>query len=162
MKRGIAITTAGTQIGWAVETTAGTMPKSAKLIPDIKEMPNLNPSPEQLETTDLSCTEAKTFTPGLKDLSSASSYKANFTSLLRTEWAAMVTASETGEESGLATWFYIKLKSGDTVAFTGKPSTMGAPGGGTNAVVEIDLYITPSGEPQWISDDVTFTEPAGE
>lgn len=162
MKRGIAITTAGTQIGWAVESAAGTMPKAAKLIPDIKEMPNLNPQPEQLETSDLSCTDAKTFIPGLKDLSSASSYKANFTSLLKTEWAAMVAASNTAEESGLATWYFIKLKSGDTVAFTGKPSSMGAPGGSTNAVVEIDLYITPSGEPKWVDDDITFTEPSGE
>ena len=66
MKRGISIISAGAQVGYAVETAAGTMPTSAKMIPDIKEIPDLNPQPEMLETTDLSCTETKTFIPGLK------------------------------------------------------------------------------------------------
>lgn len=111
MKRGIPITFAGTQVGYAVETTAGTMPTTATLIPDMKEIPDLNPQPEMLETTDYSCEETKTYTPGLKDLSNASSYGANFTSLLKKEWAKLVEASKTGEGTGLATWFYIKLKS---------------------------------------------------
>ena len=161
MKRGIPITFAGTQVGYAVETTAGTMPTTATLIPDMKEIPDLNPQPEMLETTDYSCEETKTYTPGLKDLSNASSYGANFTSLLKKEWAKLVEASKTGEGNGLATWFYIKLKSGDTVAFTGKPTSMGVPGGGVNSVVEINCYITPTGEPKWIDDDITFTEPTG-
>lgn len=162
MKRGIPISTAGTQVCWAVETVAGTMPTAAKLIPDIKEIPDLNPQPEMLETTDLSCTETKTFIPGLKDLSNASSYTANFTFLLKKEWAKLVEASATAEADGKATWFFIQLKNGDTVAFTGKPTQLGLPGAGVNSVVEINCYITPTSEPKWIEETITFTEPTDE
>lgn len=161
-KRGISIISAGAQVGYAVETAAGTMPTSAKMIPDIKEIPDLNPQPEMLETTDLSCTETKTFIPGLKDLSNASSYTANFTSLLKKEWAKLVEASSTAEADGKATWFFVKLKSGDTVAFTGKPTPLGLPGASVNSVVEINCYITPTGEPEWVDETITFTEPTGE
>lgn len=161
MKRGIPITFAGTQIGYAVETVKGTMPTTANLIPDMKEFPNMNPQPEMLETTDFSCDEYKTYEPGLKDLSNAAAYNANFTTLLKNEWAKLVEASKTAEKSGLATWFFIKLKSGDTVAFTGKPSPLGVPGGKVNSVAEIECYITPSGEPKWVDDDIKFTEPTG-
>lgn len=162
MVRGIPISSAGAKVGYAVETAAGTMPTTAQLIPDIKGIPDLNPQPEMLETTDLSCEETKTFIPGLKDLSNASSYTANFTSLLKNEWAKLVTASETAEKDGKATWFFIQLKSGDTVAFTGKPTPLGLPGASVNAVVEINCYITVSGEPEWIDETITFTEPTGE
>ena len=162
MVRGIPISSAGAKFGYAVETVAGTMPKTALLITDIKSGPDLNPQPEMLDTSDLSCTEAKTFTPGLKDLSNASSYTANFTSLLKKEWAKLVEASATAEADGKATWFFIQLKNGDTVAFTGKPTQLGLPGAGVNSVVEINCYITPTGEPKWIEETITFTEPTDE
>ena len=162
MVRGIPISSAGAKFGYAVETVAGTMPKTALLIPDIKSGPDLNPQPEMLDTSDLSCTEAKTFTPGLKDLSSASTYKANFTTLLKKEWAKMVAASEAAEKDDKATWFFIKLKNGDTAAYTGKPSALGIPALEVNSVVEIDCYIAPTGEPKWTDETITFTEPTGE
>ena len=43
MVRGIPISSAGAKFGYAVETVAGTMPKTALLIPDIKSGPDLNP-----------------------------------------------------------------------------------------------------------------------
>lgn len=162
MKRGIPITTANTKIGYAVETLAGTMPKTAALIPDIKTMPALNSQPEMLDTSDLSCEKSMTFTPALVNLSQASTYTANFTALLKKEWAKLVAASEAAEASELATWFFIQLRNGCTVAYTGKPSAMGAPGGGTNTVLEIELYIAPTNEPQWIDDTITFTEPTND
>lgn len=160
--RGIPITSAGAKVGYAVETVANTMPTAAQLIPDIKEIPDLNPQPEMLDTSDLSCLETKTFTPGLKDLSNASSYTANFTSLLKKEWAKLVAASEAAEKDDKATWFFIQLKNGDTVAFTGKPSPLGLPGVSVNSVVEINCYITASGEPKWIDETIKFTEPTSE
>ena len=66
---GIALSTAGVTVGYATETTAGTRPTTGfKLIPDIKEVPEMNPEPESLETTTLAATEFKTYTEGLKDL----------------------------------------------------------------------------------------------
>lgn len=162
MVRGIPISTAGTQVCWAVETVAGTMPTSAKLIPDIKEIPDLNPQPEALDTTDLSCTEYKTFIDGLKDLSSATSYTANLTALLEKEWAAMIEASKTAKESDLATWFFIITPGLETVAFTGSPSPLGVNSRAVNSVNEIACYITPTGEPKRTTTKITVTEPTGE
>ena len=43
---GVAINTAGVTVGYAVEATAGTRPTSGyTVIPDIKSVPELNPSP---------------------------------------------------------------------------------------------------------------------
>lgn len=162
MKRGIPISTAGTQVCWAVETVKGTMPTAAKLIPDIKEIPDLNPQPEPLDTSDLSCTEYKTFTDGLKDLSGANSYTANLTALLEKEWAAMVEASKTAKESDLATWFYIITPGLQTVAFTGSPSPLGVNSRAVNSVNEIACYITPNGELKRTNDKITVTEPTGD
>ncbi len=159
MKRGIPISTAGTQVCWAVETVAGTMPTAAKLIPDIKEIPDLNPQPEVLDTTDLSCTEYKTFIDGLKDLSSATSYTANLTALLEKEWAAMVEASQTAKKTDLATWFYIITPGLQTVAFTGSPSPLGVNRRAVNSVNEIACYITPTGEPKRTNEVITVSEP---
>lgn len=159
MKRGISIISAGAQVGYAVETAAGTMPTAAKLIPDIKEIPDLNPQPEVLDTTDLSCTEYKTFIDGLKDLSSATSYTANLTALLEKEWAAMVEASQTAKKTDLATWFYIITPGLQTVAFTGSPSPLGVNRRAVNSVNEIACYITPTGEPKRTNEVITVSEP---
>lgn len=164
MKRGIPISTAGTQVAWAVETTAGTMPITAKMIPDIKSIPDMNPQPENLETTDLSCKEYKTFIPGLKDLSSANSFGANLTKLLISEWGKMMTAFENAKKEGKATWFFIKTPNVPTVAFTGEPSPLGVSGKEVNAVNATNCYITVTGEPRYLdeSEEITITEPTGE
>ena len=100
-KMGIAISTAGITLGYAVETTAKTRPTTGyKVIPDLKEIPEMNPEPETLETTTLSETEYKTYIEGLKDLGGALSFLANFTTELETEWAALMTAYETAKTSG--------------------------------------------------------------
>lgn len=52
---GLAISTAGVTVGYAVEAAKGTRPTTGfKLIPDLKEVPEMNPEPETLETTVLS------------------------------------------------------------------------------------------------------------
>ena len=49
---GIAINTAGVTFGYCVEETAKTRPVSGyTIIPDIKEIPEMNPEPETLEST---------------------------------------------------------------------------------------------------------------
>ena len=65
--RGVALSTAGVTVGYAVETTAGTRPTSGyTAIPDIKSTPELNPEPEAHEATDLEETEYKFYVAGLK------------------------------------------------------------------------------------------------
>ena len=148
---GIAITTAGVTFGYAVETEKGERPVSGYvLIPDIKEIPEMNPEPETLETTVLSETEFKTYTGGLKDLGGALSFLANYTTDLETVWGELVEAYTTAAESDLSVWFEIKHPKLDkSVFFAGQPSAMGLPAMSVNSVLETNLYITPINAPVW-------------
>lgn len=150
---GIAISTAGVTVGYAIETEKGKRPTTGfTLIPDIKEVPELNPEPAALDASVLSGTEYKTYIEGLKDLGGALSFLANLTTELITVWSKLVTDAQTAAENGLATWFEIKHpKIDESVWLTGQPSAMGLPGMSVDSVVEINLYITPTNAPTWQS-----------
>ena len=148
---GIAISTAGVTFGYAVEATAKTRPTTGyKIIPDVKEIPEMNPEPETLETTTLAATEFKTYIEGLKDLGGALSFLANYTTELETAWAALVTEYKTASEAGKSIWFEVKHpKLSKSVFFTGQPSAMGLPAMAVGNVLETNLYITPTNAPAW-------------
>ncbi len=148
---GIALSTAGVTLGYAVEATAGTRPTTGfTIIPEIKEIPEMNPEPETLETTTLAETEYKTYIEGLKDLGGALSFLANYTTELETVWGALVEAYQEAKASGKATWFEVKHPQLEkSVYFTGQPSAMGLPAMSVNAVLETNLYITPTNAPAW-------------
>lgn len=154
---GIAISTAGVTFGYAVETTAKTRPTTGYiLIPDIKEVPEMNPEPETIETTTLAATEYKTYIEGLKDLGGALSFLANYTTELETAWAALMTAYKTADTAGKAIWFEIKHpKLTKSVFFTGQPSAMGIPAMAVNNVLETNLFITPTNAPTWETKSTT-------
>lgn len=147
----IAMSTAGVTVNYAVEATAGTRPTTGYIkIPSIKSVPEMNPSPETLETTDLSQTEFKTYVEGLKDLGGALAFLANFTTELEEEWTTLVEAYKTAKASGKAVWFEIKHPGLEkSVFFTGQPSAMGLPAMAVNSVLETNLYITPTNAPTW-------------
>lgn len=148
---GIPLSTAGISVKYAVEATAGTRPTTGFIvIPDIKEIPELNPSPESLDATDLSAQEYKTYISGLKDLGGALAFTANLTEDGRSKWDTMMSAYATAKGDDKAMWFCIDIPGlSDAVFFTGEPSAMGLPGAGVSAVLETSLYITPTNEPTW-------------
>jgi hypothetical protein len=156
---GIALSTAGVTVGYAVEATKGTKPTTGYInIPDIKEVPEMNPEPETLESTTLAETEFKTYIEGLKDLGGALSFTANYTTELETEWSALVTAYTTAKTSGKSIWFEVKHPQlTKSVFFTGQPSAMGLPGMSVNSVLETNLYITPTNAPVWETKSNTGT-----
>lgn len=148
---GIAISTAGVTFGYAVEETKGTRPEGNFVeIPDIKEIPEMNPEPETLETTTLKETEFKTYIGGLKDLGGALSFLANFTTELETAWETLVLDYVAAIAEGKAVWFKIAHPDlAKAVYFTGQPSAMGLPAMSVNSVLETNLYITPTNAPAW-------------
>lgn len=154
---GIALSTAGVTFGYAVETTAKTRPTTGYiLIPDVKEIPEMNPEPETIETTTLAATEYKTYIEGLKDLGGALSFLANYTTELETAWTALLTAYKTAETSGKSIWFEIKHpKLTKSVFFTGQPSAMGIPAMSVGNVLETNLFITPTNAPTWETKSTT-------
>ena len=130
---------------YAAEATAGTRPTTGyEKISEIKSIPELNPEPDNLETTTLEETEWKTYVPGLKDIGGALSFTANLTEASMTEWEGVVDAYDTAAAGNKATWFCIVIP-GLTKAlyFTGQPSPMGMPAMEVSAVLETTLYITP-------------------
>ena len=138
----IAMSTAGVTVNYAVEATAGTRPTMGYIqIPNIKSVPEMNPSPQ---------TEFKTYVEGLKDLGGALAFLANFTTDLETAWNALVDAYKAAKEEGKSVWFEIKHPGLEkSVYFTGQPSAMGLPAMAVNAVLETNLYITPTNAPTW-------------
>lgn len=148
---GIAISTAGVTFGYAVESTKGARPTTGyTLIPDIKEIPEMNPEPETIETTTLAQTEFKTYIEGLKDLGGALSFLANYTTELEGVWATLVEAYNTASAADKAVWFEVKHpKLTKSVFFTGQPSAMGLPAMAVGNVLETNLYITPTNAPVW-------------
>lgn len=147
----IAMSTAGVTVNYAVEATAGKRPTTGYIqIPNIKSVPEMNPSPETLETTDLSQTGFKTYVEGLKDLGGALAFLANFTTDLETAWNALVDEYKESKVAGKQVWFEIKHPGLEkSVFFTGQPSAMGLPAMAVNAVLETNLYITPTNAPAW-------------
>ena len=148
---GVALSTAGVTVGYAIEETAGVKPETGfSVIPDIKEVPEMNPEPETLESTTLAETEFKTYIEGLKDLGGALSFLANYTTELEGVWSDLVSAYQTAKTSGKATWFEVKHPGLEkSVYFTGQPSAMGLPAMSVNSILETNLYITPTNAPSW-------------
>ena len=148
---GIALSTAGVKLWYAVETEAEKRPTAGYThIPDIKEIPDFNPEPETHEATDLEETEYKFYVAGLKDVGGALGFLANFTEKLQTEWEGIVDAYEEAAAAGKRMWFQISHpKLPKAVFFTGEPSRMGLPGMSTNGVLETTVYITPTNAPAW-------------
>lgn len=149
--RGIALSTAGVTVSYAVEETLNTRPTSGYIpIPDIKETPDYNPEPETIEATDLEETEQKFYVAGLKDVGGALSFLANFTQKLQDEWETLVEAYNEGVTSNKRVWFEIKHpKLAKAVYFPGEPATMGLPSMSVSGILETNLYITPTGAPEW-------------
>lgn len=146
----INLSTAGIELQYCVETTAGTRPTTGYTrIRGIKSTPSLNPSPESLETTTLDETEYKTYIDGLKDIGGAIEFTFNLTEELMTNWDALMTAYETGKAAGKATWFTIVVPGlSKSFYFTGNPSSMGLPETSVSSVLEITNYITPTNAPE--------------
>ena len=148
---GIAISTAGVTFGYAVEETKGTRPTTGyTVIPDVKEIPEMNPEPETLESTTLSETEFKTYIEGLKDLGGAAPFTVNLTTAFIDEWNDLVAAYKTAIDAGKATWFEIKHpKLEKSVFFTGQPAELGLPEMSVGSVLEAEAFVTPTNAPAW-------------
>ena len=140
----LEFSTAGVLLKYAVETTAGTKPSAFTTINGIKSIPDFNPTPSNLDCTDLSDTQYKRSIPGLQDPGGALAFKANLTAAFETAWGALVTASETAKGDGKATWFEVYVPGFKGFYFTGIPSALGMPAMEVDSVIEIDAYITPN------------------
>lgn len=150
----IAISSIGIKVSYAFEAVAGTRPTTGYThIEGIKEIPELNPAPDTLETTSFDNLEYKSYINGLKDLGGSLSFTANFTQDLFDKWngdGGVMELYKTNKDLGKEMWVCIDIPGiTDACFFTAEPSKIGVPGVGVNEVLETPLYITPTGEPTW-------------
>lgn len=146
----LEISTAGVQVKYAVEATAGARPTGGyTLIPNIKATPDFNPEPNNLEVTDLSDLVWKRYIPGLKDPGGALTFTANLTSAFKTAWETLVSAYETAFADNKLTWFEIAVPTVGSFYFAGVPSELGINGAEVDAVMESEVYITPNKIEGW-------------
>jgi len=141
--------TIGVKLKWASETTAGSRPTSGfAQIPDIKEVPEIQLSPSQLEVTNLE-DGYKRYIAGVKDGGSDYSFTANMTANLKTVWASICSVAAAAWTSGYATWFEVAIPNFDSFFFAGMPTEMGLNSMGVDAVAETTLHIVPNKIAGW-------------
>lgn len=150
----IAITSIGAKVSFAFETEKGVRPTAGYTkLPDIKEIPEMNPTPDTLETTSLDNLEYKTYVDGLKDLGGALSFTANFTQDLYDLYNGengIVKSWETAKSAGKAMYLCIEIQGLSEACYLSvTPSKLGLPAASVNTVMEVALYFTPAGEPVW-------------
>lgn len=150
MATSIPLSTAGILFGYGVETTSGTKPTAFKQIERAMSLPSLNPQPETIDVTPLDATEWKEYINGLKDTGGALAIKFSLTNSFKEKWDALVTAYETGKKTDLATWveFYIPDMT-ESFFFTCEPAPLGFGGAEVSSHLEIEAYITPTGNIGW-------------
>ena len=152
----IPITSIGAKVSYAFELTKGTRPTTGFIrIPKITEIPEMNPTPDMLDTTSMDNLEYTTGTPGLKTLDTLS-FTARFSQELFDMYEGtdgIISQWNTSKASGLAMWLCIDIDGLDKSCYISvEPSPLGMPAASTNSVIDVSLYFTPVGEPTWESD----------
>ena len=151
---GIALSTIGIKVSYAVETAAGKRPTTGyKHIPDLKSIPSINPAPNTADATTFDNLEYTSYVQLLKDIGGALEISANFTQELFEVWDGMVDAYEAGIKEGKETWICFDIPGFEKSAFvTVQPARMGIPEASANALLETTVFITPTGEPVFEAD----------
>lgn len=150
MAKAISLSTAGVLFGYAIETTAGTKPTTFTQIERAMSLPALNPTPDNIDVTPLDATEWKEYINGLKDTGGALAIKFSLNDTFMTTWKAFVEAYDGGKEANKRAWceFYIPgMKEG--FFFTCEPAPLGFGGAEVSSHLEIEAYVTPTGEIGW-------------
>lgn len=136
----LELSTIGITLGWAVETTAGTMPTSFTTIDNITSIGEVSANPEKLEVTNLVDTWHR-YIDGLKDGGEEVTIGANFTAAFKTAWEAIVTAATTARESSLACWWEVTVPNFGSFHFAGMPSDIGLPEIGVGEVFAGEVSV---------------------
>lgn len=157
----IAITSIGAKVSYAMEQTKGVRPTTAyKKIPMVTEIPEMNPTPDLLDTTSMDNLEYTTGVQGLKTLDTLA-FVARFSQDLFDMYEGddgVMEAYATAKASGLRMWVCIDIEGLNKSCYIPvEPSSLGMPAASTNSVIDISLYFTPVGEPVWDTDPTYVT-----
>ena len=157
---GVALSTLGVAVGYAftIDTETNTRPTTGyKILVDIKDVPDFNPTPDTIEVTPLVNEQYKTYIHGLKDLGGDLAFLANFTQELFDEYETGTSGIMAQYNSGRHMWLVIDHpKLSKSLYINVAPSSLGLNAMAVNSATEVTLHFAPLGEPVW-ADDPTFT-----
>ena len=129
----IEMSTAGIQLGWAMETVAGVMPMGDDVYTRIRGITTigaLDAAPATIEVTDLNDTRFARFIDDLISIDGAIELDHNMTDEFLEDWMdGIMPAYEQGIVDGLQMWFTVfipRLQYGNFY-FRGNPSVLGLP-----------------------------------
>lgn len=147
----IPLLSAGAQAAIAIETTAGTFPATGfEAIIGATSIPASTNAPSAKETTDLSCTEFKTYMAGLQDLGGAMAVTANYSAELVEQWNAFCDKADTARASGKQAWLCIVHPGVEkVVAYQIQPVKIYMPEIAVDELSSIECNYVQLGEPGW-------------
>lgn len=144
----IPVTTIGLKIAVAAEATAGTRPTSGyKHLPMVTSFPELDLSPDTLDTTSYDNLKYKSSTPGLIDTTGAQAMEAIYNEDLKTIWDTIAVAYNEEIASNKGVWLSVALP-GDAKAWfiPIEPIELGVPNFPLADVVKINVQFTIAGD----------------
>ena len=145
-----AVSSAGTNLKYAAEATAGTRPTSGyTVIPGVKAVPAIFNDPNMLQSTPLSATKNHTYIRGLDDSGGAIQCTVNDYEAFRDAWETCVAAYATAAASDKGFWFEVSYPADsglDSFYLPGEPLSLGFGGAEVDAVLENNLNISPTGD----------------
>ena len=144
-----AVSTAGMNVLWAVEQTAGTRPQAAfTKIPGCKAIPAIFNDPNTLQSTPLSATKNHTYIEGLNDSGGSIAITVNDYEAFRTAWTACVSAygNLTGGKQMWIEYAYPEGSGLDSFYFPAMPHALGFGGAEVDSVLENIANLLPSGD----------------
>ena len=148
----VEITTVGSCVKYAVETTAGTRPTTGyTVLPGVASAPAFDMTPETIDVSDLSDYFTQ-YVPGRQDPGGDAQFTLNHSEAAIDAWEDMVDAAETGIASNKRLWF--EYAYGDAAAtrsyfFCARPVALGNGGLEQNAADTIPAHVIPNGEFGW-------------
>lgn len=146
----IALSTAGMNFSYGVETTANTMPTSFKIIEGAMSLPEMNPTPEAIDVTPLSEKNFKQYIEGLKDIGGGLGINFSHNDDFMAAWDEFVEAYKTAAASGKATWaqfYHPELEK--SFCFRCQPSELGFGGAEVNSHLQATAYVIPLSNVGW-------------
>ena len=144
----LEFSTIGIRVKYAVASSGSRPTTGYTEIPDIKQIPDINLTPSQIEVTNL-VDQYKRYVKGVQDAGNDIQLTANLTADLKSKWATLCTSATAAWASGYSTWFEIAIPNFDSFYFAGQPSELGIAGMGVDAVVETQLHIIPNQIAGW-------------
>lgn len=153
-----AVTTAGMNVKWCVEATAGTRPTTGyTVLPGCKALPEMFNNPNTLQSTPLSAVHNHTYEKGLGDSGGSSAITVNDYPAFRTSWNACV-AAYAALTGGKKMWFEFAYPDGsdlDSFYFPGEPIALGFGGAEVDSILENNANILPQGDYVFAAASVT-------